>query len=206
MNSCRAVLHPPRYGRYGSAGCGAYLAQRRPRSRRSRPWSSRSSGRACSIAAGSGPRTDGVGPFRLKNPPSVVPRSRPNQIFLPCGLRGPSQIMSLACASAGVRQFSAGAVGIPQMFAVALNLQVRGVAEHAVGDAVSGVARGNRRGGSLLDARYPTNPEIARYLGRAGALRPKPASPSRRRARDMRVFPVHAYASSNPYPASRLFA
>src|SRR6266567_808213 len=52
-------------------------------------------------------------PNGKQDPPSWVPRSRPNQIFSPFAFRGPSQIMSIACASSGVRQLVAGAVGAP---------------------------------------------------------------------------------------------
>src|SRR5262249_23411126 len=50
----------------------------------------------------------------------------PNQILFARLLRGPSQILSIAAASAAVRQFCAGALTEPQIFAVALNVQVRG--------------------------------------------------------------------------------
>src|SRR6185503_8699659 len=56
----------------------------------------------------------------------AVPRSRPNQTLLPSPLRGPSQIRSIASASAAVRQLVAGAVAAPQMLAVALNAHVLG--------------------------------------------------------------------------------
>src|SRR5262249_12871506 len=56
----------------------------------------------------------------------LVPLSTPNQTLLPLALRGPSQILSIASASAGVRQLAAGAVSVPQTFAWALNEQVRG--------------------------------------------------------------------------------
>src|SRR5688572_26652708 len=47
----------------------------------------------------------------------------------PWSLRGPSQILFIACASAAVRQFgAAGAPGSPQTLACASNLQRRGSA------------------------------------------------------------------------------
>ena len=69
------------------------------------------------------PNAKGAGPSRMKK---SLPRSSPNQILLSRTLRGPSQILSTAVASAAVRQADAGAVGRPQMLAVALNLHVRG--------------------------------------------------------------------------------
>src|SRR5260221_4483622 len=64
------------------------------------------------------------------NPLSWVPRSTGNQILLPFAWRGPSQILSIAWAWAGVRQL--GSLEAPpfaeQISAgiLALNLQVRG--------------------------------------------------------------------------------
>ena len=46
--------------------------------------------------------------------------------FLPLELRGPSQIMSMAVASAFVKQFAAGAPERPQMLFVALQAHRRG--------------------------------------------------------------------------------
>src|SRR5262249_20343459 len=70
------------------------------------------------------PSVKGVGPSRMEK---SLPRSSPNQMRLPCLLRGPSHILSTAVASAAVRQFgAAGAPGCPQMFALALKRQVRG--------------------------------------------------------------------------------
>ena len=69
------------------------------------------------------PRKNGGVPFTAVR---FVPGSSPNQMRWPSWLRGPSQIMSIARASRGVRQFVAGAVGAPQILAVALKWQVRG--------------------------------------------------------------------------------
>src|SRR5436305_1438577 len=57
---------------------------------------------------------------------NAEPRSMPYQMRLPSALRGPSHIRSTACASAAVRQLDAGALGVPQILAFALNVQVRG--------------------------------------------------------------------------------
>ena len=46
---------------------------------------------------------------------------------LPSALRGPSQIMSMASASAALRQLAAGAPGTPQMLALALKVHARGI-------------------------------------------------------------------------------
>src|SRR5262249_38134513 len=70
------------------------------------------------------PSANGLVPL---SPVRLVPRSSPNQILLALSkLRGPSQILSIAAASAAVRQLAAGAVGAPQMLAFALKVQVRG--------------------------------------------------------------------------------
>src|SRR3990172_5265155 len=71
------------------------------------------------------PRKNGVGPLSEKGPPNWVPRSRPNQILLSLAFLGPSQILSIASASAAVKQFGVGAAG-SQIFALTLNLQLRG--------------------------------------------------------------------------------
>ena len=76
---------------------------------------------------------DGVVPLMAVND---APREYAGKTFLSWELRGPSQIMSMAVASACVKQFVVGAPGAPQMLFVALQVHWRGSLRSPVSNPV----------------------------------------------------------------------
>ncbi len=94
------------------------------------------------------PRKNGFVPLSAGR---LVPRSSPNQILLSLAFRGPSQILSIASASAGVRQVRiCRRAGRPADVRRGAELARPRIVDHPVGHPVGGVARRYGRRGRLI--------------------------------------------------------
>ena len=107
--------------------------------------------------------TDGFVPLMAVNDAG---REYAGKTFLPLELRGPSQIMSTAVASAFVKQFVAGAPGRPQIICGAPSASAR-VVDNPVSNSVKGVTGCNSRCSRLIELRrrdWPSNKILHDHL------------------------------------------